>query len=82
MDDVAPLKAPTYLMSEMALSDYEYSSSWFVLLFGLVWSPIPNLMAFTGDTNAHRPSPQPTACRSSSCSVATEIGSNQAQGKV
>ena len=34
-------------------------------------SPTPTLMAFTGVTNALGPSPQPTACRSPSCSVAT-----------
>ena len=31
-------------------------------------------MAFTGVTNAHGPSPQPTACRSPSCSLTTATG--------
>ena len=39
-------------------------------------------MAFTGVTNAHGPSPQPTACRSPSCSLTAATGSNQAQSKV
>ena len=39
-------------------------------------------MAFTGVTNAHGPSPQPTACRSPTCSLMTATGSNQALGKV
>ena len=39
-------------------------------------------MAFTGVTNAHGPSPQPTACRSPTCSLTTSTGSNQAQGKI
>ena len=34
-------------------------------------SPTPTLMAFTGVTNAHGPSPKPTACRSPSCSLTT-----------
>ena len=37
-------------------------------------------MAFTRVTNAHGPSPQPTACRSPTCSMMTVSGSNQAQG--
>ena len=45
-------------------------------------SPTPTLMAFTGVTNAHGPSPQPTACRSPSCSLTTATGSNHAQSKV
>ena len=36
-------------------------------------------MAFTGVTNAHGPSPQPTACRSPSCCLTTATGSNQAK---
>ena len=40
-------------------------------------NPTPTLMAFTGVTNAHGPSPQLTAC-----SLTTSIGSNQAYGKV
>ena len=38
-------------------------------------------MLFTGVANAHEPSPQPTACRSASCSLTTATGSNQAQEK-
>ena len=40
------------------------------------------LMAFNGVTNAHGPSPQPTACKSPSCSLTTAKGSNQAQGNL
>ena len=39
--------------------------------------PTPILMAFIGVTNAHGPSPQPTACRSPICSLITATGSNQ-----
>ena len=39
-------------------------------------------MAFTGVTNAHRPSSQPTACTSPTCSLTPSTGSNQAPGKV
>ena len=38
-------------------------------------------MAFTGVTNAHGPTPQPTACRSPSCSLTTATEGNQAEGK-
>ena len=44
--------------------------------------PHSHLMAFTGVTNAHGPSPQPTACRSPSYSLATATGSNQATKQV
>ena len=37
-------------------------------------SPNPTLVAFTGVTNAHGPSPQQTACRSPSCSLTTATG--------
>ena len=40
--------------------------------------PAANLVAFTGVTNAHGLSPQPTACRSPSFSLKTATGSNQA----
>ena len=40
------------------------------------------LMAFTGVTNAHGSSLQPTACRSPTLSLTTATGSNQAQGNV
>ena len=36
-------------------------------------------MAFTGVTNAHGPSPQPTACMSPSYSLMTATGSNHSQ---
>ena len=36
------------------------------------------LVAFTGVTNAHVPSPQPTVCRSPTCNLMTATGSNQA----
>ena len=36
-------------------------------------------MALTGVTNAHGPLPQPTACRSPSCSLTTATGNNQAK---
>ena len=39
-------------------------------------------MAFTGVTNAHGPSSQPTACRSPSCSPMTAKGSSKALGKL
>ena len=39
-------------------------------------------MAFSGVTNAHGPSPQPTSCRSITCSLMTTAVSNQAYGKV
>ena len=39
-------------------------------------------MAFTGVANAHGPSPQPTACRSPTCSLMTETGNNKAEDKV
>ena len=42
-------------------------------------SPTPTPMAFTGVTNDHRPSPQPTACRSPSCSLTTATGNNRVQ---
>ena len=35
------------------------------------FKPTPTLMAFTVVTNVHEPSPQPTACRPPSCSLAT-----------
>ena len=41
-------------------------------------SPTPTLMAFTGVINTHRPTPQPTACRSPTWSLTTATGSNQA----
>ena len=41
--------------------------------------PPPTLMAFTGFTNAHGPSPQPTACRSPTCSLMIATGRNQAR---
>ena len=42
----------------------------FVIVFRKFFlSGTPTLMAFTGVTNAHRPSPQPTACRSPLCSL-------------
>ena len=39
-------------------------------------------MAFSGITNAHGPSPQPTLCRSPTCSLTTATGCCQALGKV
>ena len=36
--------------------------------FKAFFNPTPTLIAFTGVTNAHGPSPQPTAFRSPSCS--------------
>ena len=39
-------------------------------------------MTFIGVTNAHGPSPQPTACRSPTCSLMIATGSNQAQGNL
>ena len=50
--------------------DY-YSKNFFII-------PTPTLMAFTGFTNAHGPSPHPTACRSPTCSLTTATGSNPA----
>ena len=44
-------------------------------------SHTPTLTAFTGVTNAHGPSPQPTAFRSPSSSLTTARGSNQAKAK-
>ena len=37
----------------------------------------PTLIAFTGVTNVHGPSPQPTACRSPPCSLTTAKVSNE-----
>ena len=34
------------------------------------------IVAFVGVTNAHGPSPQPTPCRSPTCSLTTATGSN------
>ena len=48
----------------------------------LNWSDTPTLIAFTGVTNDHGHQPQPTACRSPTCSLMTTTGSNQASGKV
>ena len=47
-------------------------------LWSIFQSPTPTQMAFTGVTYAQGPSPQPTACRSLSCSLMTVTGSNQA----
>ena len=47
----------------------------FKISFIVFDSPTPTLMAFTGVTNAHGPSPQPVACRSPSCSLTTATGS-------
>ena len=44
-------------------------------------NPTHTLMAFTEVTNAHGPSPQPTACWSRKYSLMTATGSNQALGK-
>ena len=44
-------------------------------------NPTPILMPFTGVTNAHGPSPQPTACRSSKFSLRITTESNQALDK-
>ena len=41
-------------------------------------NPTPTLIAFTGVTNAHGPSPQPTSSWSSSCNLMTATGNNQA----
>ena len=40
------------------------------------------LMAFTGITNAHGPSPYATACKPPTCSLTTTTGSNRANVKV
>ena len=55
-----------------------FFSSVIALVQSFFKSPNPTLMAFTGVTNAHGPSPHPTACRSPSCSLTTATGSNQA----
>ena len=58
---------------------YQQICSWsFSELWSIFQSPIPTQMAFTGVTYAHGSSPQPTACRSLSCSLMTVTGSNQA----
>ena len=44
-------------------------------------SPTPTLMAFTKVTNAHGPSPQPTVCRSPSCSLTTATGSSRLKAR-
>ena len=54
---------------------YYQSRSFTILCF---LSLTPTLVAFTWVTKAHGPSPQPTACRSPSCSFTTATGSNQA----
>ena len=47
------------------------------------YSPTPTLMVFTGVTNAHGHSPQPTACWSRiCCCLSTEAGSNHAKDKL
>ena len=61
-----------------------YDCKMFIRLATVVFllSIPPTFMAFTRITNAHGPSPQPTACRSPLCSLTTATGSNQAQSKV
>ena len=55
-----------------------FSANWATITVHFVFKmPTPTPMAFTGVTNAHGPSPKPTAC-----SLMTGLGSNQAQRKV
>ena len=42
-----------------------------------LYNPTPTLMTFTGVTNAHGTSPQPTTFRSPTCSLTSSTGSNQ-----
>ena len=59
-------------MPELGIQNYVLQT-----LYQDFYSPTPTLMAFTGVTNAHGPSPLPTACRSASCSLMSTTESNQ-----
>ena len=60
-------------MPELGIQNYVLQT-----LYQDFYSPTPTLMAFTGVTNAHGPSPQSKACRSPLNSLTTLTGSNKA----